>query len=151
MTEQSDYVEQTEQSERSENLENSPAVVVGAFIAAIEAMDVETATSYLHPNCEYHNVPMQPIFGIDTIKAVLGSFIGPCSEVAWPVHRTAASGPVVFNERTDRFHMPHGWVELPVTGVWEVHEGKITLWRDYFDLASYTSQMPAKDAPPPSV
>lgn len=129
----------------SEHIENSPAEVVGAFIAALEQRDVDSAMSYLHKDCEYHNVPMKPIVGIDTIRAVLNSFIGPCTEVAWPVHRTASAGPVVFNERTDRFHMPHGWVELPVTGVWEVHNGKITLWRDYFDLASYTSQMPAND------
>jgi limonene-1,2-epoxide hydrolase len=39
--------------------------------------------------------------------------------------------------------MPHGWVELPVNGVWEVVDGKITLWRDYFDAASYLKQMPS--------
>jgi limonene-1,2-epoxide hydrolase len=29
-----------------------------------------------------------------------------------------------------------------VNGVWEVVDGKITLWRDYFDAASYLKQMP---------
>jgi limonene-1,2-epoxide hydrolase len=28
-----------------------------------------------------------------------------------------------------------------VTGVWEVIDGRITLWRDYFDLQSYRQQM----------
>ena len=38
--------------------------------------------------------------------------------------------------------MPGGkHVELPVMGVFVVKDGKISLWRDYFDLASYTSQL----------
>jgi limonene-1,2-epoxide hydrolase len=38
--------------------------------------------------------------------------------------------------------MPFGWIEMPVTGVWEVVDGKITLWRDYFDLQTYLKQLP---------
>jgi limonene-1,2-epoxide hydrolase len=118
--------------------------VVNAFIAAVERLDIDAAMSFLSPDCVYDNVPMKPLVGHDTIRAVLGSFMAPCTEIAWPVHRSAEAGPIVFNERTDRFLMPHGWVELGVTGVWEVHDGKITLWRDYFDLATYTNQMPGK-------
>jgi hypothetical protein len=29
-----------------------------------------------------------------------------------------------------------GWAELPVVDVLEVHDGLITAWRDYFDLAT---------------
>lgn len=123
---------------------SSSLEVVNAFIAAVEKRDLDAAMTFLAEDCVYDNVPMKPITGHETIKTVLGSFLGPCSEVAWPVHRSAEAGPVVFNERTDRFLMPHGWVELNVTGVWEVHDGKITLWRDYFDLATYTNQMPAR-------
>jgi limonene-1,2-epoxide hydrolase len=123
----------------------SPLAVVNTFIGAVERRDLDAAMALLADACVYDNVPMKPISGHEAIRAVLASFLGPCTEVAWPVHRQAESGPVVFNERTDRFHMPHGWVELNVTGVWEVHHGKITLWRDYFDLATYTDQMPARD------
>ena len=38
--------------------------------------------------------------------------------------------------------MAHGWVELEVAGVFEVTNGEITLWRDYFDLATYQNQLP---------
>ena len=55
--------------------------------------------------------------------------------------RQLESGATVMNERTDRFRMAKGWVELPVVGVFEVHDGRITLWRDYFDLDTYTRQM----------
>jgi limonene-1,2-epoxide hydrolase len=39
----------------------------------------------------------------------------------------------VLNERDDRLLMGGTWRSLPVTGVFEVRDGLITLWRDYFD------------------
>ena len=45
---------------------------------------------------------------------------------------TAVGSGVV--ERLDRHHLDHGWRELPVNSVFEVHDGVITVWRDYFDL-----------------
>jgi limonene-1,2-epoxide hydrolase len=47
---------------------------------------------------------------------------------------------VVFNERIDVFQMGGKKVELPVAGVFVVTNGKISAWRDYFDLASFTKQ-----------
>ena len=65
-----------------------------------------------------------------------------CSNVDWPTHRSSSTGNLVFNERLDRFEMGGNWIEIPVCGVWEVVDGKITLWRDYFDLATYRDQLP---------
>ena len=44
----------------------------------------------------------------------------------------------VMNERVDRFLMPTGWLEVAVAGLFVVRDGKIVLWRDYFDLAAFT-------------
>ncbi|MFP5469010.1 MAG: limonene-1,2-epoxide hydrolase family protein [Alphaproteobacteria bacterium] len=33
------------------------------------------------------------------------------------------------------------WLELPVMGVFEIKDGKITKWRDYFDLGQFQSQL----------
>jgi limonene-1,2-epoxide hydrolase len=59
------------------------------------------------------------------------------------VLREAADGPIVFVERLDRHRLADKWVELPVAGVLEVHDGQITSWRDYFDAATILSQWPA--------
>jgi limonene-1,2-epoxide hydrolase len=53
----------------------------------------------------------------------------------------AASGDVVFTERVDVFTYPDNTVELPVAGVFEVRDGKIAAWRDYFDVNMFMSQM----------
>ena len=119
-----------------------PAAVVAEFIAAIEARDVAAAVALLADDCEYDNVPIGKVHGPAAVAGILAPMLDACSEVTWPVHRQAASGHLVLNERTDRFLMDHGWVEIPVVGVWEVVEGRITLWRDYFDEATYRGQLP---------
>jgi limonene-1,2-epoxide hydrolase len=53
----------------------------------------------------------------------------------------------VMNERTDKFRIGDTWIALPVAGVFEVgDDGRITLWRDYFDMKMYTDQMAALSA-----
>jgi limonene-1,2-epoxide hydrolase len=54
----------------------------------------------------------------------------------------AADGPVVMTERVDVFQLPAKTFELPVMGIFEVGDGTIKAWRDYFDLNQFTSQMP---------
>jgi len=41
----------------------------------------------------------------------------------------------------DRFEINGKWLELPVMGTFEVADGKITAWRDYFDLNQFQSQL----------
>jgi limonene-1,2-epoxide hydrolase len=46
------------------------------------------------------------------------------------------------NERVDRFTMPDGkTIAIRVAGVFEVRDGKVAVWRDYFDLAEFNNQM----------
>jgi limonene-1,2-epoxide hydrolase len=52
-----------------------------------------------------------------------------------------ADGPVVMTERVDVFKLPDKAIELRVMGTFEVRDGKITAWRDYFDMNQFTSQM----------
>ncbi len=121
----------------------SPASVVSAFIATVESFDLEGALAFLADDVEYDNVPMGKMHGIDQVRAGLGPFVGRFDEIDWPVSRMSSSGTVeegtVFTERVDRFRAGDTWLELPVCGVFEVRDGRITLWRDYFDLATFTN------------
>jgi len=47
----------------------------------------------------------------------------------------------VIAERVDRTKAGHKAVDLPCTGVFELENGKIKVWRDYFDLATYARAM----------
>jgi len=120
----------------------TPIEIVKAFNTAMGKKDCDTALKYVSENCEYTNIPMSTVRGPAGIRAVLEPFFAPTIENKFIIRREAAVGPVVFLERLDRHLLSTGWVELPVTGVYEVHDGLITVYRDYFDLATIVSKWP---------
>ena len=121
----------------------TPLDIVKAFNAAMEVKDYDTALSYVSEDCEYTNIPMSTVRGPAGIRSVLEPFFAPTLENTLIVLREAAVGPLVFLERLDRHRLATGWVELPVTGVYEVHDGLITVYRDYFDAATIVGKWPS--------
>lgn len=117
---------------------SSPIETVEAFIAAMVAMDFDAALEHVAENCEYTNVGLMTVTGPAGIRDVLEPFFAPIHENEFQILRKATDGPVVFLERLDRHRLDHGWRELPVNSVFEVHDGEITVWRDYFDIATMT-------------
>lgn len=115
--------------------------IVNEFMARVVRMDLDAACELVSDDVEYDNVPIGKVYGPDGIKGVLGQMVGSLDEVDWVIHRQVAVGDLVLNERTDRFGMNGKWMDLPVAGVFEVHDGRITLWRDYFDMTTFTNQL----------
>src|ERR1700712_209059 len=113
--------------------------VVNEFMARVVRMDLDGACELVSDDVEYDNVPMGKVYGPDGIKSVLGQMVGMLDEVDWVIHRQVAAGSLVMNERTDRFGMNGKWMELPVAGVFEVRDDRIVLWRDYFDMTTFTN------------
>lgn len=85
---------------------------------------------------------MSTVRGPAGMRAILEPFFAPTLENRLNVIREAAVGPLVFLERLDRRLLPTGWVDLPVTGVYEVHGGLITVYRDDFASATIQSKWP---------
>lgn len=116
--------------------------VVAAFIDTWKTMDVDAIVDFFTEDAVYINVPMDPPNrGKAEIRTFIEGFMGMASAIEFIVHHQleGAEG-VVMNERTDRLHMNGDWVELPVMGVFELQGGKISAWRDYFDLAQFSSR-----------
>ena len=61
--------------------------------------------------------------------------------IEFRVINIAANGPVVMTERVDVFTLSDRSFELQVMGTFEVTDGKITAWLDYFDANQFTSRM----------
>ena len=79
-----------------------------------------------------------PNKGIENIRAFIEGFVGSCEGIDFVIHHQVegASG-IVMNERTDKIKMGGNVIELPVMGVFEFRDGKISAWRDYFDMAPF--------------
>lgn len=117
--------------------------VVRQFMKLMEPLDYDAALNLVSDDCDYINPPpLGAVRGPAAVRAVLEPFFGPTRENEFKVLRAAVDGLVVFLERLDRHLFGDKWVELPVTGVFEVHNGLITYWRDYFDAPTILSQLP---------
>lgn len=110
---------------------------VETFLNALQEQDYDTAESTLAQNLVYQNVGFPTIYGRNRAIKLFRSM--PASmgfEVK--IHRIAADGASVITERTDALTFGPLRVQFWVCGVFEVYDGRITLWRDYFDLFDFT-------------
>ena len=124
---------------------NDPGALVTRFIENIEQSRFTAAMDLVSDDCEYDNVPFNKVFGKEAIVSVLSEFPAAATHVEWLIHHQVSSGDmhhgVVMNERTDRFEIDDRWIELDIAGLFVVSEGKIALWRDYFDKESFTKAL----------
>lgn len=117
------------------------AETVHAFLRAAAKRDYATALPLLSDDVEYQNMMLPAVRGPAAVQETLEAMLALCTGSEWLVHRELSQEGLVMNERTDRFELNGSWVDLPVMGVFEVQDGRIRLWRDYFDLATVTSAM----------
>ena len=120
-----------------------------AFIRAWEARDIAALLDGLADGCVYHNIPMAPLTGKDAIKAFCAPFLAMTTTIVWDIIAIAEGRDgKVLTERLDRFEFASGKaLVIPVMGTMEFDAaGKITAWRDYFDLADFQKQMAAVQA-----
>lgn len=110
------------------------------FISHLNALRLDEAWALLSPDVVYHDVPATPVVGRAAVARILDRI--PFQAIDSIVHHMAEHEGTVLNERTDRFHLKDGrWVELRVMGSFEVIDGQITAWRDYFDLGQWAKAL----------
>ena len=115
---------------------------VTALIKANEARDIGAILEALTRDVVYENVGMGVTTGHDEVRALLGPFAEMAERVEWEVLGQVEQGNTVMNERVDRFWLVGGKkIEIRVTGVFEVRDGKVAAWRDYFDVGGFNEQM----------
>ena len=124
----------------------SPIEVVRRFCAAwSDNIGSAELAAFFTDNAVYHNIPLTPVTGREAIAKTIASFIRPgvpgIESIEFRVLHIAANGPVVMTERVDVFKLPSKSFELQVMGTFEVKDGKIEAWRDYFDMNQFTSRM----------
>ncbi len=119
----------------------TPMETVTSFCAAWSRLDLDELLGYFAPGAVYHNIPVDPVEGHDAIRTLIEGFTTGIDRVEFEIRHAAAVGDVVLTERIDRFFAPGREVTLPVMGAFEVRDGLITAWRDYFDLNQYMSQV----------
>jgi limonene-1,2-epoxide hydrolase len=117
-------------SETTDNVDNIRTVE--AFLTSLQEADFETVEASFDDNLVYENVGYSKIRGGRRTAKLLRKMEGRIGfEVK--IHRVAADGAAVLTERTDALILGPLRIQFWVCGVFEVHDGRITLWRDYVD------------------
>ena len=121
---------------------STPATrVVESLVDAFRAMDIERAVALFADDAVYQNVPFPPGRGREKIRRTLQRFARVATGFDVRMHHMVERDGVVLTERTDTIRGPVLDLEFWVCGTFEVRDGKIVLWRDYFDLATVGAQV----------
>jgi limonene-1,2-epoxide hydrolase len=125
----------------SEARASTDIAVVEAFFAAFRALDLDRALSLMSDDVVYQNVPFPADRGKKAVTRTLKGFSRVMTGFDVEMKNIAATDGVVLTERVDFLRGPIADLEIWVCGTFEVKDGKITLWRDYFDLATAAAQL----------
>lgn len=115
--------------------------LIEEFCAAWSRLDPVEIADYFTADGVYHNMPAEPVTGRRAIEAFIRAFAGSWTTTDWEIRTLAETGNVVVAERIDHTRAGDKTIDLPCTGVFEMRDGKIACWRDYFDLNTYLTAM----------
>ncbi|HET9891103.1 MAG TPA: limonene-1,2-epoxide hydrolase family protein [Mycobacterium sp.] len=113
---------------------------VETFLNALQDEDFETVEASFDDDLVYENVGLSRIRGGRRTAKLLRRMEGRIGfEVK--VHRIAADGAAVLTERTDVLILGPLRLQFWACGIFEVQNGRITLWRDYVDVFDMTKAL----------
>ncbi len=139
---------------------SAPTQVVERFLGLLRTEDIDGAAELLAVDVEYVNVGLPTVHGRERVRRLLRATLGLAGagfEVY--VHAISANGSAVLTERTDVMKFGRLRIQFWVCGRFDVNDGQIVLWRDYFDQVNFWAAtarglvgtiLPAVRAKPPT-
>lgn len=113
--------------------ERANVKVVTDMCAAWSApLDLDTIGRFLADDCVFRaSETATPVKGRQAIVDALRKMLGSPQAASFEVVQTFARGPMVINERFDRFTLPSRSINWNGVGVFFVRNGLIAEWLDY--------------------
>jgi limonene-1,2-epoxide hydrolase len=115
--------------------------IITEFVAAWSRLDADELAGYFTEDGCYHNMPVGPVAGRENVRGMIAAFTADWTATQWDLLNIVGADDIVIAERLDRTQAGDKAVDLPCTGVFEMDNGKIRVWRDYFDMATFTTAM----------
>lgn len=117
---------------------NSPEEIVTRFLHAMEQQDHDTVAELLAPDLRYTNVSLPTMKGGGRVAKLIRKTLREGRAFEVQLHSIASTGNTVLTERTDVLKIGPVHIGFWVCGTFEVENGRITVWRDYFDWLDFT-------------
>lgn len=115
--------------------------IVREFIESWSTLEAKRLGAYFTEDGTYFNIPAQPVVGRENIEQFIAGFTATWTKTTWDILNIAEDNGIVYCERLDRTETTNGNVDLPCFGVFEMQDGKIHVWRDYFDMGTFMNAM----------
>jgi limonene-1,2-epoxide hydrolase len=117
--------------------------LIRRFLDACVRADPDEFANYFTEDAVWWNSPWQPIQGRPAIREALRRGAERMTALPWEVRHIVAQGNIVMTERVDHFRVGEKRIMVPCMGIFELRDGKIAAWRDYWDLRQFECQLPA--------
>ncbi len=101
--------------------------------------DFKTAGRFLHDDVYFHFQPWKLMRGRETVCEFLRPFVDGthCNMTSMKILAQLSEGPLVMNAREERWQRGDIRATVEVAGLFEIEDGVITRWVDYWDLATF--------------
>jgi limonene-1,2-epoxide hydrolase len=119
---------------RRDNAMPGPAEVVREFCSGIGRKDLAAIEALLDEKVVYHNIGQEPAVDRDATLDALRFQFDMFEPIAFKIRHLAVAGDTVLTERVDEITANGITAPVPVMGTFEVRDGRIVAWRDYFDV-----------------
>ncbi len=122
-------------------------------------MDSDGAAEFLAVDVEYENKGLPTVHGRERVRSLFHALNRAGTGFEVYVHLISTDGESVLTERTDVLTWGRLRIQFWVCGRFDVRDGQITVWRDYFDHLTILAAtvrgllgtvVPAVRAKPPS-
>lgn len=118
-------------------VDSSPVRVVEHFMECLRCGDLDGAVALLAEDVRYENVGLPTVHGRERVRRLFGKGYEDGAGFDVVIHTICADGTSVLTERTDILKFRQLHVQLWVCGRFDVRDGQIMLWRDYFDFVDF--------------
>ena len=116
----------------------TPIDITTAFLDDLARTDLDAALTCIDDDIAYTNVGMPTIHGKRKVAKVFGPMAQHRFAFDYRMINISADGPVVLTERIDEIQIGRVRLQFWVCGRFEIREGRIAVWRDYFDYFDFT-------------
>jgi limonene-1,2-epoxide hydrolase len=113
--------------------------MIREFFQAWERRDTDQIVASFTDDAVYHNISLEPLVGKAEIRDFVAGYEGRPAEPA-EIRHQLATGNLVMNERVDHVTLGDRKFDVPICGVFEIRDGRISRWTDYYDSGQFLSR-----------
>lgn len=116
----------------------TPIEIVTTALDEFARGSIDAAMDNIDDNVVYTNVSLPTIRGKRKVAKVFARMDGGRYGFDYRMLNVASDGPVVLTERIDELRFGRVAIRFWVCGRFEIADGRIAVWRDYFDYYDFT-------------